>query len=122
LGHIAYHEGVKVDPNKIKSMMVWLIPKTLKNLRRFLGLKGYYRKFVQNYKRIAAPLTTLLNKDSFYFTPEETQDFEQLKEAMCKPHQTSQKPKKLFWNMMPQKFTISWLLHQSIYSTIYRWR
>jgi hypothetical protein len=80
LGHIVYHEGVKVDPNKIKSMMVWLIPKTLKNLRRFLGLKGYYHKFVQNYEKIATPLTTLLNKDSFYFTPEETQDFEQLKE------------------------------------------
>ena len=40
LGHIVSHEGVKVDPNKIKVMMDWMIPKTLKNLRRFLGLTG----------------------------------------------------------------------------------
>jgi hypothetical protein len=44
LGHIVSHEGVKVDPNKIKAMMNWLIPKTLKNLRGFLGLTGYYHQ------------------------------------------------------------------------------
>jgi hypothetical protein len=52
LGHIVSHEGVKVDPNKIKSMMEWPIPKTLKNLRGFLGLMGYYHKFVKNYGQI----------------------------------------------------------------------
>jgi hypothetical protein len=41
LGHIVYHEGVKVDPNKIKAMMDWPIPKNLNNLRGFLGLTGY---------------------------------------------------------------------------------
>jgi hypothetical protein len=84
LGHIVSHEGVKVDPNKIKAMMDWLIPKTLKNLRGFLGLIGYYRKFVQNYGRIAAPLITLTKKDAFSWTPEATKDFEQLKGVMCK--------------------------------------
>jgi hypothetical protein len=44
LGHIVFHEGVNVDPNKIKSMMDCLIPKTLKNIRGFLGLIGYYYK------------------------------------------------------------------------------
>jgi hypothetical protein len=67
-------------------MMDWSIPKTLKNLRGFLGLIGYYRKFVRTYGRIEAPLTTLTKNDAFSWTPEETQAFEQLKEVMCKDH------------------------------------
>jgi hypothetical protein len=84
LGHIISHEGVKVDPNKIKSTMDWPIPKSLKNLRGFLGLTCYYHNFVWNYGRITTPLTALTKKDSFSWTLELTQDFEQLKEAMCK--------------------------------------
>jgi hypothetical protein len=75
LGHIVSHEGVKVDPNKIKAMMDWLIPKTLKNLRGFLGLTSYCHKFVQNYGRIETPLTTLTEKDEFSWNLEATQSF-----------------------------------------------
>jgi hypothetical protein len=83
LGHIVSHEGVKLDPNKIKAMREWPIPKTLKKLKGFLELTYYYRNFVKNYGQIATPLTTLLKKEEFYWTQEATKYLEKLKEAMC---------------------------------------
>ena len=83
LGHIVSHEGVKVDPNKIKAIKESKVPTTIKQLRGFLELTGYYRKFVNNYGRIAAPLTTLLKKDAFSWNPDATKAFEHIKEAMC---------------------------------------
>jgi hypothetical protein len=64
-------------------MQDWPHPKSLKSLRGFLGLRGYYRKYVKNYGKIAAPLTSLLKKNSFTWTPATTQDFQTLKTAMC---------------------------------------
>ena len=97
LGHTVSHGGVKVDPKKIKSMMEWNIPKTLKNLRGFLALIGYFHKFVRNYGRIETPLTTLTKKYTFPWTPEETQDFKQLEEEMWKdPILTTSDFKKTF--------------------------
>ena len=69
LGHIVSHEGVKADPNKIKARKEWRIPTTLRHIQGFLGLTGYYHKFVKNYGIIATPLTTLLKKDEFSWTP-----------------------------------------------------
>ena len=83
LGHIIYHEGVKVDPKKIKAIKEWKVPTTIKQLRGFLGLTRYYRKFVNNYGRIASPLTKLLKKDAFSWTLEVTKAFEHLKQEMC---------------------------------------
>eukprot|EP00253_Pinus_taeda_P007716 PITA_07716 len=76
-------QGVKIDPSKIKAIKEWKIPTSIKNLRGFLGLMGYYRKFVENYGRIIAPLTTLLKKDAFSWNPKAMKAFEHLKEEMC---------------------------------------
>jgi hypothetical protein len=83
LGHLVGKDGVRVDPKKIEAMQDWPHPKTLKSLRGFLGLTCYYRKFVKNYGKIAAPLTALLKKNSFTWTPATAQDFQTLKMAMC---------------------------------------
>ena len=69
MGHIVSHDGVKVDPNQIKSIKEWKVPTPIKQLRGFLKLTRYYHKFVKNYGRIAAHLTTLLNTDAFSWTP-----------------------------------------------------
>jgi hypothetical protein len=83
LGHLVGKDGVRVDPKKIESMQDWPHPKTLKILRGFLGLTGYYRKFVKNYGNIAAPLTALLKNNSFTWSPTTSQAFQTLKMAMC---------------------------------------
>jgi hypothetical protein len=83
LGHLVGKDGVRVDPKKIEAMQDWPHPKNLKRLRGFLGLTGYYRKFVKNYGKIATPLTALLKKNSFTWTPATAQAFQTLKMAMC---------------------------------------
>jgi hypothetical protein len=72
-----------VDPKNIEAMQEWPHPKTLTRLHGFLGLMGYYRNFVKNYGNIAAPLTALLKKNSFTWTPIAAQAFQTLKMAMC---------------------------------------
>eukprot|EP00253_Pinus_taeda_P016069 PITA_16069 len=75
--------GVRVDPKNIEAMQDWPQPKTLKSLRGFLGLTGYYRKFVHNYGCIVRPLTQLLKKNSFLWNDEAQQVFTTLKHEMC---------------------------------------
>ncbi|KAL8113758.1 hypothetical protein AgCh_020885 [Apium graveolens] len=75
-------EGVMADAEKIEAMTQWPKPTTIRALRGFLGLTGYYRKFVHNYGLIAAPLTNMLRKNSFTWTRESMAAFEHLKRAM----------------------------------------
>lgn len=84
LGHIVSKEGVELEPSKIQAMLDWSVPHSLKSLHGFLGLTGFYRRFIKDYANIAAPLTMLLRKDQFHWGDEAHAAFEELKSAMTK--------------------------------------
>ena len=66
LGHVISAYGMSVDPNKIEAVVNWKPPKNVSEVRSFLSLAGYYRKFVEGFSKIAAPLTKLTRKDVKY--------------------------------------------------------
>jgi hypothetical protein len=82
LGHVISAEGVAMDSAKVESVSSWPQPRSARGLRGFLGLAGYYRKFIQNFGAIAAPLTQLLKKNAFQWSDEANSAFVTLKSAL----------------------------------------
>jgi hypothetical protein len=84
LGHVISPKGVGVDPEKVEAIKTWPKPKTLKAMHGFLGLTGYYRRFIQDYGKIAAPLNRMLKKNNFTWTVAAEGSFDNLKQVMIR--------------------------------------
>ena len=83
LGHIVSAEGIRVDPTKIEAVVNWKPPRNVTEVRSFLGLASYYKRFVRGFSIIAYPLTKLLSKGiKFEWTDKCQNSFEQLKEML----------------------------------------
>ncbi|KAA0047134.1 Retrovirus-related Pol polyprotein from transposon 297 family [Cucumis melo var. makuwa] len=83
LGHVVSSEGVSVDPAKIEAVTNWPRPSTVSEIRSFLGLAGYYRRFVEDFSRIASPLTQLTKKGiPFVWSPACESSFQELKQNL----------------------------------------
>ena len=80
LGHIVSEEGIRVDPRKIEVILEWKPPGSVTEVHSFLGLTGYYRRFIKGFSMIAAPMTRLLQKNVRFEWSEKCQaSFEKLK-------------------------------------------
>ncbi|KAL0283002.1 UNVERIFIED_CONTAM: Retrovirus-related Pol polyprotein from transposon [Sesamum angustifolium] len=83
LGHVVSKEGVQPDPAKAKAIKEWEPPKNVTEVRSFLGLAGYYRRFVKDFSVVAKPLTNLLKKNApFNWNDKCAQSFEELKNRL----------------------------------------
>ena len=83
LGHIISKDGVSIDPSKVAAVMDWKQPKSVTEVISFLGLAGYYRRFIQNFSTIAIPLTSLTKKDKKFIWDEKCESsFQTLKNCL----------------------------------------
>nr|CAH67149.1 OSIGBa0122F23.6 [Oryza sativa] len=83
LGHVISSGGVAVDPSNVESVLSWKQPKTVSEIRSFLGLAGYYRRFIENFSKIARPMTRLLQKEVKYkWTEDCERSFQELKKRL----------------------------------------
>jgi hypothetical protein len=78
LGHVLSANGVAVIPDKVQSVLDWVTPSSVKDVRSFLGLAGYYRRFIENFSKIAKPMTELLKKNKKFEWSEKAEEAFQL--------------------------------------------
>ncbi|GJV56300.1 putative reverse transcriptase domain-containing protein [Tanacetum coccineum] len=84
LGHVVNRDGIHVDPSKVESVKNWKTPESPTEIHSFLGLAGYYRRFIENFSKIAKPLTLLTQKNKTYvWGDEQDEAFRILKEKLC---------------------------------------
>ncbi|GJS03293.1 putative reverse transcriptase domain-containing protein [Tanacetum coccineum] len=84
LGHVIDGGGIHVDPSKIKAVKNWKSPRTPSEVRLFLGLAGYYRRFIEDFSKISKPLTVLTQKSKTFDWGEEQENaFQTLKDKLC---------------------------------------
>ncbi|GJW33759.1 putative reverse transcriptase domain-containing protein [Tanacetum coccineum] len=84
LGHVINNKGVHVDPAKVEAIRNWSAPTTPTEVRQFLGLAGYYRRFIEGFSLISKPLTKLTQKNKKYeWGTEEDEAFQTLKQKLC---------------------------------------
>ncbi|XP_039303430.1 uncharacterized protein LOC120357332 [Solenopsis invicta] len=83
LGHIVDRRGIRTDPDKVRAVTEWPTPTNIRQIRQFVGLASWYRRFTPNFAAIAAPLTQLTRKNARWrWGPEEEHAFQSLKEAL----------------------------------------
>ncbi|XP_072064483.1 uncharacterized protein [Arachis hypogaea] len=83
LGHVVSKQGIAVDPAKVEAVMNWERPTSVTEIRSFLGLAGYYRRFIKGFSQLALPLTKLTRKDTpFIWTPKCEESFQALKHRL----------------------------------------
>jgi hypothetical protein len=63
LGHVISNGGISMDPSKVQNVLSWNEPMSVRDIRSFLGLAGYYRMFIEGFSKISKPMTELLKKD-----------------------------------------------------------
>src|ERR1041384_7705727 len=86
LGHVISKDGIAVNPERIQAILDWTPPNTVKQVRSFLGLASYCRRFVENFSKIAKPLTNLLHKGvKFEWTDKCQESFQALKDKLTSP-------------------------------------
>ncbi|PNX59051.1 hypothetical protein L195_g059493, partial [Trifolium pratense] len=83
LGHVISKEGIAVDPSKVEAVVAWERPNTATEIRSFVGLAGYYRRFIEGFAKIVAPLTNLTRKNQiFAWTDDCEKSFQLMKEKL----------------------------------------